>query len=902
MRRLFRLPRRSSRMIAEEVEAELAFHFEARLEQLQRRGLSAAEARQEAHRRFGDLDTTRRALRASLDRREGRMRRRERLEQLLFDLRYALRQLRNERGFTFVAVLTLAVGVAAATVMFGVVDQLMLRPPPHLRDPARLGRVHLGYTSPQGEALQVSSVSYYRYRQLQEGTRGLLDLAASATSEGWLGEGGAAERVRTGRATASLFPVLGVRPAFGRFFTEAEDAGPDGTRVAVLGHGLWQRRFGGDSTVLGRTVRLGAADYTVIGVAPPRFGGADLREVDVWMPATTARVEYATFLGADWITAHNFNWLELVARLRPGATREQAASALALAYGRSLVAQEEGRRDLARIGATAAVGPVLRDRGPQPSENAQVSVWLTGVAALVVLIACANVANLLLARAVRRRRELAVRVALGMSRGRLMGQLLLESLLLAAAAGAVALLVVQWGGSFVRAVLLPNVPWTGALGDGRVLLFALATVVATTLLCGLVPAVHASRPSLTAVLRSGERGGGARRGGVRTVLLVTQAALSVVLLVGAGLFVRSLHNVRTRDLGFEYDRQLIATIDFRGARPADTLARAALEQRLLGALRAVPGVERATTTGSIPFQRNMTTLLFRANGDTMPSSWEAYQNMVGPDFFATLDMRIERGRAFGAGDVLGAPPVMIVSASMARHFWPGQEALGQCVRIGSDSLPCTTVVGVAANAVQDGFAPDSVWQFWWPAAQKIAGQAWAGAYVARVRGDPAAVMADARRALQAELTGDAVVELQPMRELVEPSMRPWRLGATMFVAFGALSLAIAAIGLYGVIAYQVTQRRHEVGVRMALGARAGDVVRGILGEGVRLAAVGIAVGAAIALVAGRWVAPLLFDVSPHDPATYGVVAATLLVTSVVASLVPARRAARVEPVEALRGE
>ena len=901
MRRLFRLPRRSARMIAEEVEAELAFHFEARVEQLQRRGLSVDEARAEAGRRFGDVDTTRRALRASLNRREGRMRRRERLEQLLFDLRYALRQLRNERGFTIVAVLTLAIGVAAATVMFGVVDQLMLRPPPHLRDPAQLGRVYLGYTSPQGEELDVTSVSYYRYHQLRSATRDLVDLAAVSTSEGWLGEGAAAERVQTGAATASLFPVLGVRPALGRFFTEAEDTGPDGARVAVLGHALWQRRFGGDSAVLGRSVRLGAGDYTVIGVAPPRFSGVQLQVVDVWTPAAAVRVEFS-FLDADWATRHNFNWLELVARLRPGVSREQAASALRLAYARSLVEESEGRRDVASLRATAQVGSVLRDRGPQPSENARVSVWLTGVAALVVLIACANVANLLLARAVRRRRELAVRVALGVSRARLVGQLLLESLLLAAAAGLVAMAVVQWGGAFVRSVLLPNVPWTGALGDRRVLLFALGTVAATTLLCGVVPALHASRPSLTAVLRTGERGGGTRRGGVRTTLLVLQAALSVVLLVGAGLFVRSLHNVRTRDLGFTYDRQVIASIDFRGARPADTLARVALERRLLDALRAVPGVERATTTGSIPFQRNMTTMLFRASGDTLPDSWNAYQNMVGPDYFATLGMRIERGRAFDDRDVLGAPGAMIVSASMARRYWPGQEALGQCVRIGSDSLPCTTIVGVAANAVQDDFAPDSVMQFWWPAAQKIAGQAWAGAYVARVRGDPGAVAAAARRALQAELPGDAVAEVRPLRELVEPSMRPWRLGATMFVAFGALSLLIAAIGLYGVVAYQVNQRRHEVGVRMALGARAGDVVRGILGEGVRLAAVGIAVGAAIALVAGRWVAPLLFDVSPHDPLIFAVVAATLLLAAVVASLVPARRAARVDPVEALRGE
>ena len=904
-RRLFRLNMLGSRAIDRQVDDEIRFHIEERTEQLVAAGLSPREARLSAERMFGDMDRTRHFLRASTRRREGRMQRTERLARIAQDARYAFRQMRRERGFTVVAVLTLAIGIAANAIMFGVVDRLLLRPPAHVRDADRVARV-LVTRWVRGTDELGAEVSYRRFVEMRNAVRDVVDLAAMGTGHTMIGRASDTERVVGGFASQNFFPLTGVRPALGRFFTPDEDRPPEGTRVAVLGHGLWMRRFGGDPDVLGQSLRVGSADFTIVGVAPPDFAGLGLQPVDVWVPATTIRTEM-DWLQPDWWNTHNFTWATMVARLRPGATPEQATAALttALAHSVAVEGTEFPQRAWPKEASPprAELAPLLSARGPNPSEIARISIWLAGVAAVVLLIACANVANLLLVRGLQRRREIAVRLALGAGRGRLLGQLLVESLILAALGGAAGLLLAHWAGSAIRGILMPSAAWTGALHDPRVLAFTAAATLATGLLAGLVPALQSSRPDLTSALKTGTREGGGRASSLRGVLLVAQAALAVVLLVGAGLFVRSLHNIRTADLGIDAARLVIAEVEYRGAEPPTVEGRAAHNATLLDALRRTPGVESATTSLSVPFNMSTSTSLATVHSDSAQTQGRFLMNGVGPDYFRTMGMQVVRGRPLTNEDRAGSPNVVVVTESMAAALWPGENPLGQCLRVGGTKSPCSEVVGIARNAVHDDLTGiGETMQYWFPESQRQGNSGGVNAFFARVRGEPDATVASVRAAMQEHLSGDASVRVRAFGELIEPQQRPWRLGATMFSAFGLLALLIAAIGLYGVIAYQVGQRTHEIGVRMALGARSGDLTRMVLWEGLRLTMIGLALGAAVALAAGRWVAPLLFGVSPFDPAVYAGVIATLSVVAIVACLVPAMRAAGVDPSSALRAD
>ena len=905
VRRLLRLNLLGPGAIDRQVDDEIRFHIEERTEQLIAAGLRPGEARASAERMFGDMDDTRQFLRASTRRREGRMQRMERLSRIAQDARYAFRQMRRERGFTIVAVMTLAIGIAANAIMFGVVDRLLLRPPAYVRDADRVARV-LVTRWVRGSGELGAEVSYRRFTELRDASRAIADIAGIGAGMTIVGRGADTERVMGAFASANFFPMVGVRPALGRFFTPDEDRAPDGTNVVVLGHALWQRRFAGDPAVLGQILRVGSADFTIIGVAPPDFAGLGLQPKDLWLPATTVRTDMA-WLDADWWNRHNFSWISMVARLREGASPEQATSVITAAYARSVATESEEfpQRAWPASGEPprAELFPLLAARGPNPSEIARISLWLAGVAAVVLLIACANVANLLLVRGLQRRREIAVRLALGAGRGRLLGQLLVESLILAAMGGAAGLLLAHWAGSAIRSTLMPSAAWEGALHDPRVLAFTAIATLATGLFAGLVPALQSSRPDLTSALKTGAREGGGRASGLRGTLLVAQAALAVVLLVGAGLFVRSLHNIRTTDLGIEASRLVIAQVDYRGAEPETPEARAAHNATLLDALRGVPGVERATTSLSVPFNMSNSTLLATVHSDSAQTLGRFLMNGVGPDYFATMGMTVIRGRPLTNEDRAGSPNVVVVSESMADVLWPGENALGQCLKVGGPESPCSEVVGIAHNAVHDDLTGiGGTLQYWFPEPQRQGNSGGVNAFLARVRSEPGAMVGNIREAMQQQLAGDASVQVRTFGELVEPEQQPWRLGATMFGAFGLLALLIAAIGLYGVIAYQVGQRTHEIGVRMALGARSGDLTRMVLWEGIRLTTIGLALGAAVALASGRWVAPLLFGVSPFDPAVYAGVVATLFAVAVIACLVPAMRAAGVDPSSALRAD
>jgi len=514
----------------------------------------------------------------------------------------------------------------------------------------------------------------------------------------------------------------------------------------------------------------------------------------------------------------------------------------------------------------------------------------------VLLIACANVANLLLARAIARRREIAVRLALGVSRGRLLSQLLTESIVLALLGGVVGVVVAQIGGGALRAGFLPDSTAPAGARDPRTVFFAFAAAIVVGLLTGVAPILRARRVDVVRDLRLGAREGGQRRSAGRVALLVLQATLSVILLVGAGLFVRSLRRVEGMRLGYDVDPILVVGLNMRGE-TLDTSRHLDLFQRLLTTAKTTPGVVSASRQTAVPFWSNSSTHLTVAGIDTVERLGNFDYSAVGPEYFRTFGTRIVRGRGITVEDRRESPRVAVVSENMARVLWPGRDAIGQCMKVDSDV--CTTVVGIAENIKEQNLAADSMFYYYMPVTQF---RPRAGGLFVRVAGDAPKFSEQLRRSLQREMPGASYVTVTPFREIVAPTMRSFSLGATMFVAFGALALVVAAMGLYSVIAYNVEQRTHELGVRLALGAQPRDLARLVLTDGARVAVTGVGIGVAVALYASKWLEPLLFGVSPRDAAVYVTASVTLLLVAMLGSWMPARRASRTDPNIALRSE
>ena len=830
-----------------------------------------------------------------------------RFDSLWQDVRYAARGLRKKPGFTIAVVLTLALGIGANAAMFGIVDRLLFRPPALMQSPDQVHRVYLVRTF-DGKENFGSYFQYTRYEDLKRWTNSFDVVAAMASNETAIGVGEDAREMLIGAVSASFWKLFQLQPAIGRVFTAAEDTTPRGASVVVLSHAFWQTRFGGRPDVVGQRIKIAKVDYEIIGVLPPEFRGiGDGRQAVAWVPITTYAATEFTWNPNDlsnWYQKYNISWMQMFARRKPGVTNAAADADLTTAFKRSYAKQREmsPQSTPAEIAKPRAIaGSVLAARGPQPSEVSKVARWVSGVAVIVMLIAAANVANLLLARALRRRREVAVRLALGVSRARLVAQLLTESVMLAAIGGIAGLVVAQWGGAILRAQFLPRGESIPVAGDMRTLLFAGAAVIFVGLLTGIAPALQSGRGDLTTALKSGAREGTYHRSRTRVALLVIQGALSVVLLVGAGLFVRSLDNVTSLRLGYDVDRLLWVGVEERDEKLTDA-EKTALRERLADAARALPGVETASRAVTVPFYMTWDENIFVPGIDTSVLNHMGSWRIQGaaPQYLATMGTKLVRGRFIEAGDTDKSPKVMVVSATMASKLWPGKDAIGQCVRIGSDTVPCTTVVGVAEDIrASDDFNDDQLLYYYRPITQAAAT---GGGVFVRVRGPAAQSAESIRRALQKGMPGSSYVTISPMAQFYGPTIRSWRLGAITFVAFGSLALVLAAIGLYSVIAYNVVQRTHEMGVRVAFGAQMRDVVQLVLGEGLRLTVLGLVIGGAIALYASKWVAPLLFRVEPRDPLVFTVVVAVLLGAATLASLIPAMRAARVDPNVALRSD
>jgi putative ABC transport system permease protein len=811
---------------------------------------------------------------------------------LLRDIRYALRALVRAPAFTAGVVVTLALGIGVNAAMFGVVDLLFLRPPAGVRDAARIRRVYTRRTIGAMGTYTGSSVGYPTYLDLRGGPTGFEALAAVTDREMSLGRGGEAQKVQAGLVSYTYFPLLGVQPALGRVFGEADDT-PGVEHTAVLSYGYWKRRFAGDSSVIGRALPMGRGSYTVIGVAPEGFAGINLQPVDLWVPIRAAADEV---VGPDGLTSRGWIWMSIIGKLKPGVSPEAVAAQATVLYRRG--AMEHQKSDSL---STVVLGPIQSARGPEAGSDTKVSAWVAGVALVVLLIACANVANLLLARGVARRRELAVRAGLGAGRGGLVRLLLSESLVLAALGGAAGLLLAVWGGGAARSLLIPNLPADVPLLDPRILGFTAVAVVLTAVLTGSVPALLSSRTDLAEALKSGARGATAHGGRTRGALLVLQVALTLVLLVGAGLFVRSLRNVQHLDLGFDTRRVYEVQMDLDAAGLSKTDVEATW-RRALERVQRLPMVEHAAATAMM-YGWGWGTDLRVEGFDSIPQlrGGGPYVNTVTGDFFATMGTRLLEGRALNDLDRAGGEPVAVVNETFARTLWQRRSPLGKCLYVGDSTMnSCRRIVGVVATAHRGGVLEPATMQYFLPADQYPGGGGFHG-LVVRARGDGAGLV----QAVQREMHGMGALPFADVRSLADriaPEYRSWELGASAFTAFGVLALVIASMGIFAIISYTVSQRTQEIGIRMALGAEASQVARMVLGQGLRAALAGIVVGGAGAWALGRGVASLLFEVKPSDPSVFGAMAVALVGVATLAAWLPARRAARVDPMVALRSE
>ncbi len=896
LRRIFRLGGRS-RQVELEVDEELAFHFAEEEHRLVARGLAPEEARVDARRRFGDVSLYRSKL-TQIDRGQLQLERRaDRWEALRDDLRYAIRGIRRQPGFAAIVAVTLALGIGANAVMFGVVDRLLLQPPAYVVAPGEL------YSLSQsidfgGQRRESNSFSVDALSDIARGVPSFSSVIARGSMTMSLGRGQGAEPVKTLFVSGNYFATLGVRAERGRALGPLDDTGPAGLPVAVISEGFWRRHFGSADDVVGRALELDRQQYTVVGVAPGGFSGTGRTSPDVWVPLHTVALDPVR--GAE-LLSDNWQWLTLTGRLRAGidpSVAEAQFTQLSLAHAEA--GRPSGQAAEGSVGVLTSVLPIVAHRD---SPESRVATLLFGVSALVLLIACANVANLLLARAVARRREVAVRLALGVSRGRLIRQLLTEGMVLALLGGAGALLVVRWGGTLVERLLLGGATGPSSVVDGRTFIFTAMATVAAGLLAGLFPALLGSRLSLTSALRTGAGDGGGRRVRSRATLLTLQTALSVILLVGTGLFVRSLVAVQQTRLGMDTGQLLVGRMPLGGQGMDSTRIDAIFDQASVRVAR-LPGVASTAISAGLPLASSYATGFRIPGRDSLPTLPDGgpYVNAVSANFLPTLGTNVLRGRGFETTDYgPGAPRVAVVNESMARLYWPDGDPIGECVGIGDDSLPCSTIVGVMENARRQSIVEEESLQYLVPLSYAMSLMQDRVLFVRVKPGvDRDAVAAATQRAMQGIAPDLPYASVFPMSDLLDDEVRPWRLGATMFGIFGALALVLAAVGTYGVISYGVAQRTREMGVRIALGAAPREVLWLVVRQGVLLAAVGIVAGAAVALSGSPFVADLLYQTSPRDPLVYGGVIVVLLGTSILASLIPARRAAQVDAAVALR--
>ena len=889
------------RRIERETDDEIRAHLANRVDDLVARGMPRRQAEEEALRRFGPLDTSRAELLAAARHRDRVLTMYDRFDALSHDVRYALRQIRRAPLLAATVTATFALGVGANATMFGLLDRLLLRPPAHVRAPEQVVRVQWEVRRPREKPYTSMSFSYPAYTAMRDHVAGFSSVALQTYPNPLsFGLGAAAHPVNHILVSGNYFTTLGVNMVLGRPILPSDDVLPNGSPVVVIGYGLWQRELGGDRNVVGKTVNLAGRQYTIIGVAPRDFISTGTSPIDVWIPVSAA--EGLRFAGAKWATERTSTWMTLVARLAPGVTPQTAGEQVAAAL-RAFREAATGSRDTTTF--AIAQTSVLPSKQGKLAPERRVAVLLGAVSVLVLLIACANVANLLLARALRRRREIAVRLALGVSRMRLVRQLTIEGLVLALLGGAAALIVVQVGSGFMYHTLLSDYAQPSSFIDVRLCVFTLAAALGVGAATSLIPAVQASRPDLTRDLKEGTRGAGLSHSGTRTTLLLVQAALSVVLLAGAGAFVLSLRKVNAVNLGVDLDRLVIGRIDLRSV-GIDSVRSLQYFNDLVVAVRRLPGVEQATIGEAAPFSDWTVGISPVIPGrDSIPDFEEGpYRHGVGDTYFRTTGTRILRGRGFETVDfATNAEQVIVINEDAARRIWPTEEAIGKCMALDKKDASCARIIGIAQDTHRSQVVEKGArMQVYNPIGHSTQLEPRAFSLIVRAKGNPAMIIEPVRHLMQTVYAGLPYANVHPMTAALDIELRPWRLGSTLFGVFGAIALALSALGLYSVVGYSVAQRTHEMGVRVALGAQVRDILRLVLAQGVGVAAVGIGLGVILTVAAGGLVSSLLYETSARNPVVLGTVAALLLFVAGLASLVPALRATRADPLSALRAE
>jgi putative ABC transport system permease protein len=801
------------------------------------------------------------------------------------DIRYAIRRLLKSPAFTAVALLTLALGIGANTAIFSVVNGVVLKPLPY-KDPDQLvGIFHLS----EGNRSTMSGPNFTDVRKLNTT---MTDAAAYTRTRTILTGRGEPVRLDGAQISASMFDILGIPPALGRAFLPEENT-PGRGRVAILGDDLWRNRFGADRAIVGRTLTLDGVSHEIVGVMPPGFSFPAGRMI--WTP-----LEYTE----DFTTTQRGAWyLQAIGRTRPGISEAQVRAEVET-IGKQLAAKYPEHNEGLGFTAVGLHEAMVGD--------IRMAFWvLLGAVGFVLLIACVNVANLLLARAAVRESEIAVRTALGAGRGRLVRQLLTESVILGVIGGGLGLLAAVWGIEALLALEPQGIPRLGEVGvDPRVIAFTMGLAILTGLLFGLVPAFQSTRGGISSTLKEGGRGALTSRGGarVRTTLVVVEVALAVTLLAGAGLLIRSFSRLASVDPGFKVQQALTFDLSLPDARYEKEEAQIAFFDELIPRLQAVPGVEAAAGVVSLPLSGASLVLTFEVAGrpPLPPSQQPAMQVRVATTgYFDAIGIPLKRGRLFTETDRWGGPPVVLITEAAARQYFPNEDPIGKTITLGwgrGEGKPRAggEVVGIIGDVKDAGLAEPDPPQIFLPYKQ------WpiqAMAVMLKTAVPPRSV-ADAARKTVYSLDGNLPVgNVRTLEEVVARSISQPRFYMTLLAVFAGVALVLAAIGIFGVLSYAVAQRTREIGIRMALGAHAGSVLGLVVREALIMSSAGVILGMSAAFLLTEWlVAQLLFNTSPHDPATFVGVAATLTLVSMAAAYVPARRATRVDPIVALRAE
>ena len=882
-----RLPPVREAEIAEEFSQHLTDQYEAAIN----RGDSEEEARHAVFQELNEFVT--RELKR-VERRApannvvpGRNGRGNMFADLGQDLRFGLRTLVKNPGFTIIAVIALALGIGANSAIFSVVNAILLRPLPY-KSPDQLvviweNAAHLGF--PKDTPSPANFLDWRGQSTVYAGMSAFSERSFNLTGVG------EPERLEGRRVSANLFDVLGVKPIIGRTFVAQEDQ--PGSKVVLLNESLWKRRFGSDPGVIGRAVNLNGEPYTVVGVLPHtvRLPTSGNWRDQVWVPLAFPSEEAAS---------RSAHYLEVIARLKPGMTLPKAQAEMDTIAAR--LAQQYPETNT-RIGAV--VSPLHEEIVGKMKSPLLI---LLGAVAFVLLIACANVANLLLARAAVRQKEIALRLALGANRMRLTKQLLVESVLLSLVGGVVGLGLAYFGLNVLARFIPTNVAQADTISiDAKVLLFTLAVAVVTGLIFGLVPATQASHFNLNETLKEGGRdsGAGARGKRLRNSLVIAEVAISFILLVGAGLLINSFVHLRNLDPGFRADHLLALNVDLSEVKYPDTQRRTTFFAEVTRRVQTLPGVQSVAVAGNLPLTINGDSTFIAVEGipDPPVDQWpDVIYRTVGPGYFATMGIPLVRGRDLNDQDTLDTTPVVVISEKTAKHYWPNEDPIGKRLKPGAttNTTPWRTVIGVVKDVRQNDFIAEPKMQMYFSYRQMK--DLVANALVVRTSVDPLSLGTSVRNTIWSVDKDQTVANIDSMEHIVAGAVARQRFSMLLLAIFAGLALVLAAVGIYGVMSYSVAQQTREIGIRIALGAQRRDVLRMTVKEGLKLVGVGLLIGLTSAFVLTRVMESLLFGISATDPVTFGIICVVLLMVAALASYIPALRATTVDPMVALRAQ